>query len=486
MKLNRKITGIISAAVLAVTAAPAVYADYGNGYDEGAYYGEDYGYGYDTGAGYDAGYTEAYTDEPIMAVGDGPSDSSESDESAAVTTSPMEAYDPSKAVGNEVTSFDANAARPGANQSTTAATKVYVAPGEVKDGMVSVDLKIEANEAFKEAVVSISYDSTTLVYESSAVNPKVGGKTTQNGLNGKYVFNYTNDMGTTFQGTYVTVNFKVVKPDMVSTPLFVSVTTLNNKAGTPIAYSAINGIIGDGSIEDFTDPNAPVEETPEPAIVKVKVPLREQPFQMSDFGFTDVYNVIIDDPTVLEYREGMVYSRKLGTTKVDIVHSDTKIESYEMTVYDAAAGQAQETVPAQVETQAQGDPAQPVDNPGEDTGFKKDDRKIRNLIILGSVMLGIVILIIEYIVIVKPFNKTNDFFDDEEYGDDGDPEMLADLQKAFAARDAKKEGSDEEEYEEEYEPEEDGSEEEYEEEYSEYEEEEVVEPEPVIPENDEE
>lgn len=473
MILNRKITGIISAALLAVSAAPSVcayYDEYGN------YYGEDYGYdtgaGYDTG--YDAGYTEEYTEEPIIAVGDGPADSSETDDSAAVTTSPLEAYDPNKAVGNEVTSFDTNAARPGAAQSTTAATKVYVSPGEVKDGMVSVDLKIEANEAFKEAVVSISYDSTTLVYDNSVVNPQVGGKTTQNGLNGKYVFNYSNDMGTTFQGTYVTVNFKVVNPDMVSTPLFVSVTTLNNKAGTPIAYSAINGIIGDGSIEDFTDPNAPVEEAPEPKVIKVKVPLRDQPFSMEDFGFADVYNVIIDDPTILEYREGVVYSRKLGTTKVDIVHSDTKIDSYEMTVYDASVP-AQDTVPeTQIATDAQGQPASVPNDQGEDTGFKKDDRKIRNLIILGSVMLGIVILIIEYIVIVKPFNKGNDFFDDEEY-DDNDPEMLADLQKAFEARKAKKDDNadyDDDEYEEEYE--------------EEYEDEEPEAAEPVIPENDDE
>lgn len=407
--MYKKMFAALLAAALTVSAAPAAYAeyDYGYGYDQG--YDQGYGYDYNT---YDNGYGYDY----------GTGDYGEGE---VTTTAPVEYTEPAETAGNAVTSL-IDKSSSAVDKPTSQPSRVYLQPGTFgADDTVPVELRIEADTAVYDALISVSFDTAVLELVNTELNAEAGGKAAENNFNGKYIFNYTNDAGSKFKGKYSTLNFKLLDKEMVSTTVFLSVTTLDARTGTPISYSTENGII--------QNPNAPADkliQTEQPKLNKqVNILLSKGQVTTEELGISDFRNIVSADPTVVNFEDGVLKVVGVGKTTFDVVFNNNELETYDVEVMEDPKPSDAETASAAVDTQK----TENVDNSG------------RNLFILICVIVAVVIIAVEYIIIMKPGSsrkrrlaEVEAFFENEGPEDEDDGEMKADLQKAFAARDARR------------------------------------------------
>lgn len=411
----KRIAAVIAAALAVTASVPAVYAEYGYDptYDYNTYDYNNYDYGYNNG--YDYSYDYGYDNGGY--------------EETTTTTAPSPEYDPAQSAGNEVTAMQDKATTLVPDKPTSAPSKVFLKPGEIKDGKVSVELRIEADTAVSGALMSVSFDTALLQLESTQINPEAGGKAAENSFNGKYVFNYTNDSGSKFQGNYVTLNFNVLDKDMVSTTLFLTVTTLDNKSGIPISYSIENGIVSNPDAPGYQANNQ--QEAPKlNKLVRVQKSVGQAP--PSKMGIEDYRNIVVADESIVKFEDGVFKMLAAGETSFDVVFNNDEIETYDIVIEDDT-----------IVTDGQDRTVTTADN----NGGKVIDKTVRNLFIIIAVALTMIIIAVEYLIIMKPTSKRRKklaeaeaFFEREEQeNDDADEEeMRADLKKAFAARDARR------------------------------------------------
>ena len=417
----KKFAAVMAAAVMAMASAPCAFADWGydNGYDNG--YNTYDNNTYDNGnTGYDNnGWTAdngadngAVTTAP---AGDGPAETS-------VETA-----------GNVVTSMGATTT---SDKPTSAPSRVYLQTSEIKDGIVTAELRIEADAVVSEALVSVTFDTNSLQLVGTAINEEAGGKAEETTFNGKYVLNYTNDLGSNFKGNYVTMTFKLLDPDLATTTLFLTVTNLSNKTGVPISYSVDNGIIQNPASPNFnaqTEPAAEERKNP-----KVTIKLSKGTAFPEELGLSDYRNIVVADTSVMSFEEGVFKFLKAGTTSFDVVFNNNDLKTYDVVIEDNTQETAQ-VQPGVIGTQ------QTQQTPGE----KSNGGSAKKIFfVLLAVAAAIVVIFAEYLVIMKPLNKggkrknklaeAEAFFENEAYADDEDEDMKADLQKAFAARDARR------------------------------------------------
>ncbi len=417
----KRFAAVIAAALTVAASAPSVYAEYGydynydyNNYDYNDYnynydYNNDYSYDYGYDNGYDNGYGEVTT-----------------------TAAPTPEYDPAQTAGNEVTSMENKPTAPVTDKPTSAPSRVYLKPGEMKDGKVSVELRIEADASVSGALMSVAFDTATLQLTSTQINPEAGGVAAENSFNGKYVFNYTNDAGSKYKGNYVTLNFDVLDKNMVSSTLFLTVTTLDNKTGVPISYSVDNGIVTNPDVSGAQDD----QDTPKyNKLVRVqKSKVQAEP---SEMNIENYRNIVVADDSIVSFENGMFKFLAAGETSFDVVFNDDTLETYDIIIIDDTI-----TTDGQDRTVAAADNSNNSGAP---------DKTVRNLLIVIAVALTMVIIAVEYLIIMKPTSKRRKklaaaeaFFEREdqlaevEAEVENDEEMRADLQKAFAARDARR------------------------------------------------
>ena len=406
----KRFAAVIAAALTVAASAPAAFAEYGydpsydyNTYDYNTYDYNNYDYNYDYS--YDNGYEETTT-----------------------TTAPTPDFDPAQSAGNEVTAMQNKTTTLVPDKPTSAPSRVYLKPDEIKDGKVSVELRIEADTAVSSALMSVTFDTALLQLDSTQINPEAGGKAAENSFNGKYVFNYTNDSGSKFQGNYVTLNFSVLDKDMVSTTLFLTVTTLDNKTGIPISYSVDNGIIANPDAPGYQANNQ--QDAPKlNKLVRVQKSIGQA--APSEMGIEDYRNIVVADESIVKFENGVFKMLAAGETSFDVVFNNDEIETYDIVIEDDT-----------IVTDTQDRTA-----PAADNDSKGMDKTVRNLFIIIAVALTAVIIAVEYLVIMKPTSKRRKklaaaeaFFEREEQEDEDadEEEMRADLKKAFDARDARR------------------------------------------------
>lgn len=426
----KKFAAVMAAAVMAMATAPCAFADWGynNGYDNGYNtYDNNGAYDNNGNAGYD---NNGWTND---------TGADNTADTGAVTTAPTPGDGPVETAGNAVTAAVTTAAT---DKPTSAPSRVYLQPSPINGDMVTVELRIEADSVVSEALLSVTFDTNILQLVNTEINEEAGGKAEENSFNGKYVLNYTNDLGSNFKGNYVTMNFKLLDPDLATTTLFLTVTNLSNKTGVPISYSVENGIISNPNSPNF---NAQSETAPaEKKNPKVTIKLSKGTATPEEMGLSDFRNIVVADPSVLTFEDGMFKFLKGGTTSFDVVFNNNDLKTYDVVIEDNSAetaAQAQPGVIGGTQAQQQTTP----DNDGNNSA-----KKI--FFALLAVAAAIVVIFAEYLVIMKPLNKSSGgkrrsklaeaeaFFKNEAYKDDeeDEEEMRADLQKAFAARDARR------------------------------------------------
>lgn len=407
----RKIAAVLAAALTVATAAPSAMADYDYGYDQG--YDYNYDDNYDYGYGYDYDYDNGYDDW-----------------GQTTTTAPITEYDPAQSAGNEVTSVDNAVTTLAPDKPTSAPSKVYLQYGEVSNDSIPVDLMIESDEVISNALISVSFDTSIFELVSTQINDEAGGKAVENNFNGKYVFNYTNESGSRYQGKYVTLNLKLLDKGSGTSTIFVAVTSLDNTSGIPISYSAENCIV-------VTDPDAagyqPVDSEATKPNKKLNLVVSKGQVLPADLGIENFRNIVSADSGVISYEGGVIKILAAGQTTMDVVFNNNELETYDVTVTDDTIVTDAEDVVAPVQEESE-----------------SPDNSKRNLFIMIALLVGVLALIIEYIVIMKPLERRNKklaaaekFFENEE--DEEEKERRDDLKKAFAARDARRKAESEEE-----------------------------------------
>lgn len=390
----KKIAAVLAAALTVTMTAPSALADYDNGYEDQGY---DYNYNDDYDNGNDWGQT--------------------------TTTAPPAVYDPAQSAGNEVTSMVNTTTTLVPDKPTSAPSRVYLQPGEMSGDVIPIELRIEADTAVSSALISATYDTSVFELVSTQVNEEAGGRAVENNFNGKYVFNYTNENGSSFQGGYVTLNLKLLDKSKGTSTVFLTVTTLDNRTGIPISYSAENCII-------VTDPDAAANQTddsePPKQNKQIDLLISKGEVEPSELGIEDYRNIVAADTSIVNYENGVIKILAEGQTTMDVVFNNNELETFDVTVMD-------DTIVTEAEDA--------VASVAEDT--QTTDNSKRNLFIMIAVLVGVLALVVEYIVIMRPLERRNKklaaaekFFENEE--DEEEKERRDDLKKAFAARDARR------------------------------------------------
>lgn len=342
-------------------------------------------------------------------------------DTAAATTTTQPAYTAPAPTTTSTLVADRPTSKPG-----TVALDV----GEVKNGEFKVKLKINCDALISNASASVSYDSALLEYVSSEQNDDAGGMAVENCFDGKFVYNYVNKDGTDYQGTYITLKFKIVDETMVSTVLYLSVTSLDDNNLVPISYSAENAIV--------RNPDAAVEE-PEPEeseLEEIVIPFTNEPVMLSEYGIEDVKDCVIENGEVMLYEDGAVLTMETGTTKIMVTHSDGSKSYYLAKVTDETESSDGKAVEAAASINDK------TDKQSKTADNETSGNRIRNLLIIGAVTIAVIVLIAEYIMIMKPFGKkAKKTADDDDAAEDGqtsaDEETMAELEKAIKEKNAK-------------------------------------------------
>lgn len=342
-------------------------------------------------------------------------------DTAAVTTTTQPVYTAPAPTTTTTLVADRPTSKPG-----TVALDV----GEVKNGEFKVKLKINCDSLISNASASVSYDSALLEYVSSEQNDDAGGMAVENCFDGKFVYNYVNKDGTDYQGTYITLKFKIIDETMVSTVLYLSVTSLDDNNLVPISYSAENAIV--------RNPDAAVEE-PEPEeseLEEIIIPFTNEPVMLSEYGIEDVKDCVIENGEVMLYEDGAVLTMETGTTKITVTHSDGSKSYYLVKVTDETENSDGKAVEAAAGINDK------TDKQSKTADNETSGNRIRNLLIIGAVTIAVIVLIAEYIMIMKPFGKkAKKTADDDEAAEDGqtsaDEDTMAELEKAIMEKNAK-------------------------------------------------
>ncbi|MBO5448759.1 MAG: hypothetical protein J5994_05480 [Ruminococcus sp.] len=392
MKLKKAAAAVFAAMIFAASAATTVCADYDNNYDPNTDYGTD------------NGYTQSDT---------------------SVSTAAPVLENPPVSAGNEVTSVYTAATVqttttlvPDKPTSKPATIKLDV--GEVKNGEFKVKVKIDSESLISNASFSISYDTALMEYVSYEPSSDAGGMAVENCFDGKFVYNYVNKDGSEYDGTYVTLKFRLLDENMISSVLYLSVTSLDDNNLIPISYFTDNGIVTNGEAETTTSQTA---EKP----VEINIPKADVPVELAEFGIENIEKCTVKNGDVLLYQNGAVLTLEMGSTEIEVTHTDGSRKLYIINVVEAAENSG-------ISSSAVEASAKPK---GTVRTAKQGKNSLRNVIILGAVTLAVILIIVEYIVIMKPFGKKAEKpLEIPEEDEQGSEEMRAELEKAIAAKNA--------------------------------------------------
>ncbi len=316
-----------------------------------------------------------------------------------------------------------------ADRPTSKPGTVILDVGEVNNGEFKVKLKINCDALISNASASVSYDSSLLEYISSEQNDDAGGMAVENCFDGKFVYNYVNKDGTDYQGTYITLNFRIIDETMVSTVLYLSVTSLDDNNLVPISYASENAIV--------KNPDAVVvdSEPEESELEEIIIPFKNEPVMLSEYGIEDVKECVIENGEVILYEDGAFITMETGATKITVTHSDDSKSYYLVKVTDETESSSDNAVEAVASIN---DKTEKQSNNAEDS---KSGNHIRNLLIIGAVTIAVIVLIAEYIIIMKPFGKNTkktayDNGQKEESDLSAEEDTMADLEKAIQEKNA--------------------------------------------------
>lgn len=287
-------------------------------------------------------------------------------------------------------------------------TKVELEVGEVQDQRFEVALNISPETSIAGATINVEYDSELLELRNSVINEDaIGGIPVDTYVDGKYTFTYMNTQGTNYSGTYSTLTFRIKDNTMTSTVIYVSVESLEDTNLLPVSNIIKNGIL---SNREAVVP----EETPDPSeYINIVAVYSEQPIALEALGIRDVKDVTVTNGQIALVENGQLTTLAAGETDLIVTHNDDTKSYYKLKIAEPATETVTTTTAAK-------------------KTVEKHDAEKNNMSvwIIVAVIAAIAAIIIEYIVIVRPFDKLKKAVptvyrqdeEDEDYEEDDNTE----------------------------------------------------------------
>ena len=285
--------------------------------------------------------------------------------------------------------------QPTETQTTTETTKateppsseptiVALHPSEIEDDSFELELVISPERAICNAVIEIKYDEKLFELDDTKINSDIGGMPTTSPDPGILVFKYINGTGTTYSGTYLTLYMDIIDKDMTSSVIYVSVDTLEDTDTREIPNNISNAVINyreDSTAEiaaSKPDENSRIHEGN-----TFRVRVGDLPLTLEELGVKDPLNVMSVkslDNSIARYEQGAVSFVGVGQTEIIVRMNDDSEQRFTIIVSEALE---------------------------KDDSSESDetDNTPRNIAIAVAVIIGALLILIEYIVICKPFRK---------------------------------------------------------------------------------
>ncbi len=322
----------------------------------------------------------------------------QSSEEAVTTAPPVSEYEDSNTETSQQTTVSYPDTVTTTSPTTTAAamftqdtptlepTKVFLEVGEIKNMRFKVKLNISPKIMFSEATINVEYDSALLELENSEINEsEIGGIPVDSQTDGKYTFTYMNTSGTQYDGTYSTLTFRINDKTMVSTVIYVSVESLEDMNLLPIANVIQNGIV------NYHDAEPAAAEIDPHSFTEIKLIKSDEPVSLESLGILDVKEATVSDDRIVLIENGEISTLGIGQTDLTIVHNDESESYYRLIVSEPEKSSVAESKSENKVTEA------------SDGGSSS-----RTAVIIAVVIAGIAAIAVEYIIIVKPFDKHKD------------------------------------------------------------------------------
>lgn len=302
-------------------------------------------------------------------------------------------------------------------------SKVALEVGAITDGKFDVNVTISPETKITTARLTIEFDNSVLTFTGSEINDYgIGGMPVDSVGDSIYTFSYINTAGTDYSGVYTTLHFTVKDDSVSSSVIYVTVETLEDMNLQEVPNIVQNGIVK--LREDDADFSAaPNDSTPqEDALTMLHIYDNALPTTLGELGIPDETNiktVKLLDETVARYEQGALIPVSAGETELIVKYITGKELRFRLVVQKAPV------LPGTPSA------AEPEDKP---------DTSMRNLAIAAAVLFALAAVALEYIFIMKPFDRKPASKEQEEadefvaYDDDDAPEIVQDPEEMFARR----------------------------------------------------
>ena len=289
---------------------------------------------------------------------------------------------------------------------TMAPVSVQLEVGEIENQRFDVFLNIDTQIPIAQADITIEYDSDMLELKSSEMNSEeIGGIYLEDSQEGSYIFKYMNTKGSDFCGTYTTLTFRVKDPDLMSTVIYLTVDSLED-----VDLMPLSNVIGNGIVSNRKAIDANAEISPD-SVYQISLPMSETAVTLESLGIDDAESVTVTDGEKALVQDGLLSTLSEGETDLTVLHSDGTQSVYHLTIFD--------------QEQISSDSLTAEDAKKHISKSSDGSEKKMSIAIIIVVFLAIAAIIVEYIVIFKPFKKKRNagqrvYLQDQEDEEDTD------------------------------------------------------------------
>lgn len=285
---------------------------------------------------------------------------------------------------------------------TYEAATIALRVSSVKDGKFTAKLNIKSQAPIVGLSVWAEYNSKQIKYTGCKQSAKIGGTLTSKADKSKVLLNYANNSGSDFDGTYVTLNFKMVDNTVSSTVIYLNVESLTTVNGTDLGHSDSNGVVNNNEYRPAIGDVAANKFKP------LKLYITKSPVTLESLGIKNVKDCMVERSDILKYKNGSLELLNLGSSRMEVTFKDGKTGYYEVFV-------EQEPVTTTI-TKA---------TTAATTPQITDDSENKNgwIWLVGGLIVAalLAVILLLYFIIIRPERKRkalNKAFDDDEYDDD--------------------------------------------------------------------
>ncbi len=308
--------------------------------------------------------------------------------------------------------------------------KVYLSIGEIKDEEFDVTLNVDPDQLISSAVIKVEYDNSLMELTGSLINSaEIGGQPAEENKDGAYTFTYINTAGTSFSGVYSTLHFRITDKKMTSSVIYVSVDKLEDTDLLDVPNNIQNGIVkyqDEAPAEESSAAESEKEDDSSKELPVLNVKLGSLPMMLNELDIPDTKNVKsvkILDTKLAKYEESALSLLAAGETEMIVKYNSGKELRFRLVIAEADV----------------------TSSAAESAGVPEttEDTSGRTFMIAMAILAAVAAVAIEYIVIMKPFDKNKTAADDGgdgeetefvEYDEDDDTEMVQDPEEVFARK----------------------------------------------------